>query len=319
MANEIVVPMRGQRDIRAVTAELLIIKQQTQEGLLRGSIEMGKRLEEAKGMLPHGEWGRWLQEEVEFSQSTANNLMKVAREYGPQLAAGNSQAIANLTYTKAIKLLAVPAEDREAFVEANGVAEMSTRELDKAIKEAKAKAEALKAQTAALEAAEKRAKDAEKAQKDAEKLAKAMEKDLAWAGEKANEYGKELLAARKAMDEAKAEADDLRMELAAAQNQPAKVERIEVQVPADTTELEAKIKAAEEKAAEAEKKLKAFKPEVAGFQAIFNGTQQNINSMLGYIQKLTIKGDTEIAGKLCDALESLAQKLTDASKQGRGA
>ena len=46
------------------------------------AIEIGRKLKEAKTLLPYGQWGRWLQEEVEFSQSTAQNFMKIFEEYG---------------------------------------------------------------------------------------------------------------------------------------------------------------------------------------------------------------------------------------------
>ena len=33
-------------------------------------------------MLDHGQWGPWLREEVDFSQSSANNFMRIFEEYG---------------------------------------------------------------------------------------------------------------------------------------------------------------------------------------------------------------------------------------------
>ncbi|KUO78350.1 MAG: hypothetical protein APF81_02885 [Desulfosporosinus sp. BRH_c37] len=34
------------------------------EILITNAIEIGRRLKEAKGLLPHGEWGKWLKESV---------------------------------------------------------------------------------------------------------------------------------------------------------------------------------------------------------------------------------------------------------------
>lgn len=69
---------------------------------------------------------------VDFSQWTANNFMQVAREFS------NRGSLNNLNQTKIFALLAVPKEEREAFVEENPVEDMTTRELQQAIKEKKA-------------------------------------------------------------------------------------------------------------------------------------------------------------------------------------
>ena len=70
------------RDINTITAEIRVIKQSVGHLLLSSYIELGRRLTEAKELLPHGEWGAWLRDEAEFSQSTANNMMNIFREYG---------------------------------------------------------------------------------------------------------------------------------------------------------------------------------------------------------------------------------------------
>lgn len=123
-----------------IAAEINSIKEQTRKLLIVNSIEIGRRLVEAKSLLPHGEWGKWLEESVDYSQRTANNLMKVFQQYGDdQLAlfgtSLKSQSLANLSYTQAVALLSVPEDERETFVQEHNVEEMSTRELKKAIKE----------------------------------------------------------------------------------------------------------------------------------------------------------------------------------------
>lgn len=123
-----------------IAAEIVDIKNQTKKMLIYNSIEIGRRLTEAKLVVPHGEWGKWLEEKVDYSKSTANNLMNVFKEYGADqmtLLDNNvkSQAFGSLSYTQAVELLKIPEEDREQFVEENNVEEMSTRELKKAIAE----------------------------------------------------------------------------------------------------------------------------------------------------------------------------------------
>ena len=123
-----------------IASEINSIKQQTQRMLLLNSIEIGRRLVEAKSLIPYGEWGRWLDETVDYSKSTANNLMKIFEEYGDsQLSLfgseAKSQALGKLTYTQAVALLGVPEPEREQFVKENDVENKSTRELQKIIKE----------------------------------------------------------------------------------------------------------------------------------------------------------------------------------------
>lgn len=129
-ASEVPAPPRPLADI---TAEIRFYKAQTVSNIL----EIGRRLTEAKAQLGHGQWLGWLEKEVEFSERTAQNFMRLAESYP------NPQPVADLPYSKMLALLAVPAEEREAFVETrhevNGeqktVAEMSRRELEQAIRE----------------------------------------------------------------------------------------------------------------------------------------------------------------------------------------
>ena len=128
-----------ERTPEIVAAEIRQIADQTRKMVLNSSIEIGKRLCEAKEMVPHGEWAAWLEKNVDFSQSSANNFMKIYTEYGDiqgELwgASAKSQTFGNLSYSQAVALLAVPAEEREEFVKENHVEDMSTRELQEAIK-----------------------------------------------------------------------------------------------------------------------------------------------------------------------------------------
>lgn len=136
--NEITI----ERSSEIIAVEINSIKDQTRRMVLHNSIEIGKRLVEAKAIVPHGEWGNWLEQSVDYSQSTANNLMKIYEEYGDnqsQLFGGdaNSESIASLPYTKALSLLSIPSYEREAFVEENNVHDLSTRKLQEVIKEKK--------------------------------------------------------------------------------------------------------------------------------------------------------------------------------------
>ena len=135
MSEIIDVPMSGQRSLATVTAEIRAYQDAASRMAVQYSIEIGRRLIEAKEMVGHGEWGAYLREELGFSQSTANNHMAMFRAYAAdqmRLDGDNlkNQAFGNLTYTQALALLALPSEEeREAFVESHDMAGLSTREL----------------------------------------------------------------------------------------------------------------------------------------------------------------------------------------------
>ena len=114
-------------NIQQIETEIILLKNQTAQNI----IEIGKRLNQAKELVTHGEWGKWLEEKVEFSQRNANNFMRVAKEFS------NSQTYSNLTQSKIFALLDLPKEEREEFIQENKVDEMTTRELQQAIKEKK--------------------------------------------------------------------------------------------------------------------------------------------------------------------------------------
>lgn len=188
------------RDISTITAEIKILQTQAVSMMMSYSIEVGRRLTEAKQLLKHGQWGEWLEKEVEFSQRTANDLMKIYAEYGkPQAslfgAEPNSQALANLSYTKALRLLAIPAEERESFAAEVDAEHISTRELEKAIAEKKAAEDRAKK-------AEKELSDALEAGEGTALLISSLESKADKAEDRAQEAEKMLAETRKLLKEA---------------------------------------------------------------------------------------------------------------------
>lgn len=155
------------RDPDIIAAEINIIKRQVQEAVIYGTIKIGEKLCEAKSLVPQGEWGKWLEENVEYSQSTAENMMKLYREYGGNQESlfdtwTNSQAFGKLTYTQHLALLSLPFADRQEFAEQNNVEAMSTRQLQDAIRKQLEEEQRLHAQTREnLESTEAQLRDTE--------------------------------------------------------------------------------------------------------------------------------------------------------------
>ncbi len=122
---------------------------------------IGRALIEAKGQLSHGQWGEWLKNRVNFSQSTAENYMHIAREFG------EGSALLNLPYSKVLALLSVPKDEREDFARENDLEDKSVSQIKQLIRE---RDEARKHAAAAEAEIEKAHRYLDKANANAEKL-----------------------------------------------------------------------------------------------------------------------------------------------------
>lgn len=334
MNKMINVPMAQQRDIQAVTTEIRTLTRAAQRMALEYGVEIGRRLHEAKEMLPHGEWSNWLKTEVEFSQSTANNFMRLFDAYADDQitldgATTKSQALGKLSITKALRLLALPEEEREDFIEAHDVERLSTRELERLLKEkelaerlAEQAREELKSRNSELEstrheveeartAGERAIRDAEVAKKRVSELEKALENEKN-AAKKAAEKLKELKnnpkVAPEVLEKLKAEAEEAAGREAA--------EKIERELAESKAELERQkqavesyaqaAKAAEARLATTEKRLKLADPDVVLFKQQFEAVQEAFNKLLG-IQMRIENSNQENSQKLKKAIEAMIE------------
>ena len=126
--------------LQQLAVEIITFDRQAKITAVSCAIEIGERLLEAKDLVPHGGWGMWLKENVNYSQSTANNFMRLYKEYGNNqgnlfTTLTNSQTIMNLDVSKALALTVLPPEEREEFVAEHDVEQMSTRDLKEALQE----------------------------------------------------------------------------------------------------------------------------------------------------------------------------------------
>lgn len=298
-------------EVDRLTAEIQVYKQQAGACI----VEIGRRLIRAKELLPHGAWAGWLEEKVEFSERSAQNFMRVAKEY-----ASNPQPVADLGLAKALLLLQVPEEEREAFVEqphetADGektVAEMSKRELEKVIKErdeARAQAEAAKEDATkwknAADATEILLNNAK------QKLETAKEKEQSLSAEM-SQYSADLQKAEQkkaaAEQEQKALAERVRELEEAAKAEPIPAEvvpdeetlaKIRAEVLAEQKEA---IEAANARAAEAAAKLERAKnPAALRVNLYFEDVQTKIAVIESALHEL--RGDQpEVADKFCGVI-----------------
>lgn len=124
MGGPVALPGDPNRNIDQVTSEILFYKAQVGTGIL----EIGRRLTEAKDLLPHGEWLPWLREKVDFSERAAQQFMLLSREYS------NPQLVADLGVRKSLALLAVPSDEREVFARTHNAVQISVKEFEKTVK-----------------------------------------------------------------------------------------------------------------------------------------------------------------------------------------
>ena len=247
------------RDIRAKTGEFL-----------RAAIEIGRLLFEAKAMVEPGSWGKYIEEELPFSHSWANNYMKLYTAWGSDQTSlfGDPQAYMNLRPSQALELLRLPEGEREEFMANHDVESMSTRELNAIITELKATKADLQAAEADLEearaeveslkdAADEKTVRFEEARREDEAKMRGLQVKLA-AAEQAKKDAEE--AKKKIIAKMEENLDKLEKAQAAEQKAKSALKKAQEnpEIPESMMEQlrrEAEAKAAEEATAEIRKKL----------------------------------------------------------------
>jgi hypothetical protein len=291
------------RTVDTITAEILGIATQTAQILMLSACEMGKRMLEAKELCAHGEWGGYLDglcEQLGVSTSTAHNWMRLYRENGD---GANLQALGNLTYTKAVKLLSLPEEVRQEFVETHDVEAMSSRELEQAIK----------AQKAAEE-------EARKLRERNEELSRQVEAERSLALDARTEAerlrndpdipaGKIEAIAEEARKQAEAAYAD---QVEKAQTEVAEKEEARADMEAALVEAQRQIE--ELKQAPSQQTQTLGDPDGAAFEIYLGQLSDTINKMSGHYLKA--KGRNPVlASKMVKAFRGLTTKLDELTKK----
>ena len=322
---------QAKKDPEVLAVEIRSLQQQAQVVVMSYAVEIGRRLCEAKAVVSHGEWGRWLEEKVQFSQSTAQNYMKMYERYGSEQVSlfgeEKTRELRDLPYTNALKLLAVPEEEMESFLEEHQVAEMSTRELEKAIRErdqARQEAEAWrdtadKTAESARQAEERARQARDSAQALRLRLEELENRPVEVAVEapsqemleeiraaEAQKYAQERERLEKKLKKAESQAEKAGQEAEALRAQAEKAQaEARQEIQKEKTALEAEKAQAEARAAELERRLKLADGTTAVFQVYFQNMQENWKSMLQIIQR----ADQEQGEKLKKALGALVERM----------
>lgn len=315
------------RDSAIIAAEINTIKNRAKREALLACVEIGQRLCEAKELVQHGQWEQWLEEKVEYSQSTANNLMRIFREYGDQqidlLGNSKSQTFENLSYSQAVALFALPTEERADFVKDNNAEDMSARQLQEAIK---AKEQAEQAEKEAVESQKHmeqqvqfqtlQHKNAVAAKEEAErKLSEETERlkaELEEIKKSSAAPSKEELKKIRADLKAKVETDfkkkeeQLTLEKKTAEEKAAEIEK---EYQSQLKKLELDNQSILKKQQEAEKKLALTDPDTQKFAVHFENFQRDFQGMNACISNLSLNGAKENAERLRSALEKVMESM----------
>lgn len=325
--------IQTQRTPDIIGAEIRGLTQQAKTMTLWFGIEIGRRLTEAKEMLEHGQWLPYLKEQTEFSRSSAGRLMTLYKEYGAAQtslfgAESNYPTLNNLSISNALRLLAVPEDEREEFAAEHDVEHMSARELDELIKQRnEAEKRAARAEEQVQQAADGAAKADEQYQKAKQELHLLREK-LGNAEAQKAAAEKELSELRERPVEVAVEVDEKAVEeavtAARAKNDAewaekmAKVKNELSEAGLEAEKLKAKIKKAEEKAEEKAAELERLKksqtlndPNTAVFKQIFEQVQEDFNKLHGSLLKVRAS-DPDTAEKLTAAVRALVDKMQGA-------
>lgn len=254
------------RSIEIVTAEITMIRDNARRVFLESVIQIGTRLEEAKQLVPQGEWTAYLTDKLGYKPSTAQNYMRIAREFGGGQVSLTGKTAADafgqLSYSQILPLLGMAEEEREELAEENDLPSMSSREIAALVKErdeAKANADRLKEKDKLLRSKLREAnKERDKAQSSLSDATQ-REKDLA---ERLDELEKRPAEVRELTEE--------------------ELEEIRSKVREENAEA---AKAAEERARAAEKKLDKVK----------NPAAHKVNFLFGEVRGLVERLEQALA------------------------
>lgn len=168
--------------------------------------ETGRMLLAVKDKVKHGEFETWCGENLDFSKSKAEKMMKLAEKTADENSIfSNPYTFTDLSISKVLTLLAAPEDIAIEVIETGNAEELSVRELKETIKELKEKRKQeindLKLQ---LEEAKSNAGSSENAEELKKKLEKEKEKNTKLKAKQDKEIADAVQAAR---EEARADAE----------------------------------------------------------------------------------------------------------------
>lgn len=316
--------MTANRSVETITTEIIMIKQQTASVVASAAFEIGRRLCEAKEKVPAGKWIVYLQEQLDYRPSTAENLMRIYREFGSEqvdLLTGKipAEVFGRLDQSQMVAMFSLePSQRMELMDQTEGIEDMSSRQIADLVKQKKLAEKEAERERKARERADKIAtQQADKASK--------LETEAGKHQQQIKDLEDELERIRMELDTEKAQASivppdtsekDKRIEELLAEiaelkqkNDPEKgLELIREQV---RREMQNDLEAADNRAAAMEKKLESAKnPAVQRISFLFSEAQDLVKRTCVELDALE-ETEPEKAEKLRGAISKALRDMGD--------
>lgn len=253
-----------ERTLPVIASEIKTIEEVVYKTTLEGVIQIGKRLEEAKGKVGHGSFSDWCKEYLGYSQRQAQKYMEISTKYSDENSPfSNANISSHLSISKAYSLLALPEEEVENFTEEHDVESLTVKQLEEEIKNLK----------------EEKTRELEEKTEEVRELKSIM---LQLENEKANIPDTEALEAelrqmREALEQAETEKEKLEKKV---DKFKGKADRAE-----EETYKEAQ-RAVEEEMAELRKQLNSADPSLVKFKERFDRLQMCVASIKEAIEEV---------------------------------
>ena len=320
--------MTASRSVETITTEIIMIKQQTASVVASAAFEIGRRLCEAKEKVPAGKWISYLQEQLDYRPSTAENLMRIYREFGSEqvdLLTGKipAEVFGRLDQSQMVAMFSLEPEKRmELMDQTEGIEDMSSRQIADLVKQKKLAEKEAERERKARERADKIATE------QADKASK-LETEAGKHQQQIKDLEDELERIRMELDTEKAQASivppdtsekDKRIEELLAEiaelkqkNDPEKgLELIREQV---RREMQNDLEAADNRAAAAEKKLESAKnPAVQRISFLFSEAQDLVKRTCAELDALE-ETEPEKAEKLRGAISKALRDMGEFVKE----
>ncbi len=281
-----------------------------------------------------GNWIAYLKEQLDYKPTTAENLMRIYREFGSEqvdMLTGKTPAevFGKLDQSQMVAMFGLEPEQRTELMETEGIEDMSSRQIAQLAKEKKAAEDEAERERKARENADKlavqqadRATKAEQEVKDSEKYIKSLEEELERAkseleAEKAQEnlvpvdtsaQDEQIAKLQNQLDKLKEKHKKLQDKQKAAEDEIKQAVREEVM-----QEAQAEIDAALQAQAEAEHKLeKAKNPSKQKISLMFAQVQENIMRIEKELKLMEQEGNeipVQLRATLSKTLVSMAKTI----------
>ncbi len=306
--------------------EIRLLTQQARRMALSYAIQIGYRLKAAHEKVgPHG-WAEWLKKETEFSAAAASRFEKLYEGYGTEQGSlfgveNKFPTLKNISVSNALRLLAVPEEEREEVAAELDAEHVSARELEKALAErdeARAETEAVR------EDAKRAAEDADRKLTDAQKRVRELEsRPVEVAVERDEEAISKAAAAAKKEAEtaAQKEISDLKKKLKEAEKSAKTAEEERDLAKKGAGDIEPLKEAAKKAEAEAEalrKKLAAAETGAGEAALLARMAQENFAAAMDRIERMK-DSNSATAEKLLTGMERIAQALLERIREAKNA